>query len=145
MRNDERIFPGLILWSLGNLFWLNVFLFVSFNMRVESSFYQADLATGRERQSTTGKRGERTKHDFRCSISRSVIGQASCLISRAVVIWRERSVSSSAVYIAQWFCIGRVSYFHCVLRLMPKGVWTRWLLYWDKRLIDLTLSWKSSR
>ena len=39
--------------------------FFSFNMRVESSFYQADLATGRERQLTTGKRAERTKHDFR--------------------------------------------------------------------------------
>ena len=66
-------------------FLLNVFRFVSFNMRVESSFYMADLATGLERQSTTGKRAERTKHNFRCSISRSAIGQASCLISRAVV------------------------------------------------------------
>ena len=38
---------------------------------------QADLATGRERQLTTGKRAERTKHDFRCSIYRSAIGHAS--------------------------------------------------------------------
>ena len=38
--------------------------------------YKADLATGRERQLTTGKRAERTKHDFQCSIYRSVIGQA---------------------------------------------------------------------
>ena len=38
------------------------------------------LATGRERQLTTGKRAERTKHDFRCSICRSAIGQGSCLI-----------------------------------------------------------------
>ena len=42
--------------------------------------YYADLATGRERQLTTGKRAERTKHDFRCPICRSAIGQASCLI-----------------------------------------------------------------
>ena len=39
-----------------------------------------DLATGRERQLTTGKRAERTKHDFRSPICRSAIGQASCLI-----------------------------------------------------------------
>ena len=38
------------------------------------------LATGRERQLTTGKRAERTKRDVRCSICRSAIGQASCLI-----------------------------------------------------------------
>ena len=42
--------------------------------------YEADLATGRERQLTTGKRAERTKDDFRCSICRSATGQASCLI-----------------------------------------------------------------
>ena len=41
---------------------------------------QADLATGRERQLTTEKRAERTKHDFRCQIGRSAIDQASCLI-----------------------------------------------------------------
>ena len=41
---------------------------------------QADLATGRERQLTTGQRAERTKLDFRCPICRSAIGQASCLI-----------------------------------------------------------------
>ena len=41
------------------------------------------LATGRERQLTTGKRAERTKHDVRCSIIRSAIGQASCLILHA--------------------------------------------------------------
>ena len=35
--------------------------------------YEADLATGREHQLTTGKRAERTKHDFRCSICRSAI------------------------------------------------------------------------
>ena len=40
----------------------------------------ADLATGQERQLTKGKRAERTKHDFRCPICRSAIGQASCLI-----------------------------------------------------------------
>ena len=34
---------------------------------------QADLATGRERQLATGKRAERTKHDFRCLICRSAI------------------------------------------------------------------------
>ena len=38
------------------------------------------LATERERHSTTGKRVERTKLDFRCPICRSAIGQASCLI-----------------------------------------------------------------
>ena len=38
----------------------------------------ADLATGRERQLTTGKRAERAKHDFRFQICRSA--QASCLI-----------------------------------------------------------------
>ena len=42
--------------------------------------YYADLATGRERQLTTGKRAKRTKRDFRCSICRSAIGQVSCLI-----------------------------------------------------------------
>ena len=36
---------------------------------------EADLATGRERPLTTGKPAERTKHDFRCSICRSAIGQ----------------------------------------------------------------------
>ena len=35
-----------------------------------------DLATGQERQLTTGKRAERTKHDFRTPICRSAIGQA---------------------------------------------------------------------
>ena len=43
----------------------------------------ADLATGQERQLTKGKRAERTKHDFRCPICRSPIGQASCLICAA--------------------------------------------------------------
>ena len=38
------------------------------------------LATERERQLTTGKRAERTVHDFRCPICRSAIGQAGCLI-----------------------------------------------------------------
>ena len=42
-----------------------------------------DLATEQERQLTTGKRAERTKHDFRCPICRSAIDQASCLILRA--------------------------------------------------------------
>ena len=49
-------------------------------IRTRTPCYQADLATGRERQLTKGKRAERTKHDFRCSICRSAIGQASCLI-----------------------------------------------------------------
>ena len=146
MRNDERIFTGLILRSLENLFGLNVFRLVSFNMRVESSFYKADLATGRERQLTTGKRAERTKHGFRCSFF-------SALPLVKPVVWFRAPSSTDVnvlllnqpVNIAQRFCIGRVSYFHCLLRLMLKGVWTRWLLYWDKRLIDLTLSWKSSR
>ena len=40
----------------------------------------ADLATGQERQLAKGKRADRTKHDLRCPIYRSVIGQASCLI-----------------------------------------------------------------
>ena len=38
------------------------------------------LATGREHQLTTGKRIERTKHNFRCPICRSAIAQAICLI-----------------------------------------------------------------
>ena len=42
--------------------------------------YQANLATGRECQLVTGKRTERTKHDFWCSICCSAVGQASCLI-----------------------------------------------------------------
>ena len=41
---------------------------------------KADLATGRELRLTTGKRAERTKHDFRCPICCSAIGQVSCLI-----------------------------------------------------------------
>ena len=41
---------------------------------------KADLATERERHLTTGKRAKRTKLDFRFPISRSAIGQASCLI-----------------------------------------------------------------
>ena len=102
-------------------FWLNVFRLVSFNMRVESSFYKADLATGRERQLTMGKRAERTKHDFRCSICRSAIGQASCLISPSSTDVNVLLLNQP-VYIAQRFCIGRVSYFHCLLRLMLKGV-----------------------
>ena len=43
-------------------------------------FFLADLATGRDHQLTTGKRAERTKHDFRCPICRSAIGQTSCSI-----------------------------------------------------------------
>ena len=39
-----------------------------------------DLETERERPLTKGKRAERTKRDFRCSICLSSIGQASCLI-----------------------------------------------------------------
>ena len=38
------------------------------------------LVVGRERQLATGKRAERTKHDFRRPICRSAIGQAICLI-----------------------------------------------------------------
>jgi len=44
-----------------------------------------DLATERERHLTTGKLAERTKLDFRCSICRSAIGQASCFASSFVV------------------------------------------------------------
>ena len=40
-------------------------------------FDYADLATERERQSTMGKRVERTELDFRCPIYRFTIGQAS--------------------------------------------------------------------
>ena len=36
-----------------------------------------DLATGQERQLTTGKHAERSKLDFQCPICRSAIGQAS--------------------------------------------------------------------
>ena len=53
---------------------------IMFGMVKANFSYQADLATGRERQLTTGKRAERTKHDFRFSSYRSAIGQASCLI-----------------------------------------------------------------
>ena len=35
-----------------------------------------DLATGRERQLTTGKSAERTEYDLRCPICRSATGQA---------------------------------------------------------------------
>ena len=41
----------------------------------------ADLATERKRLLTTGKRADRTKHDFLCPIFDSAIGQASCLIT----------------------------------------------------------------
>ena len=43
---------------------------------------EPDLETGWERQLTTGKRAERTKHAFRCPICHSDIGQArpQCLI-----------------------------------------------------------------
>ena len=57
--------------------------FQSFSsLSIDASFclYQADLATGWERQLTTGKCAERTKHDFWCPICRSAIGQAGCLI-----------------------------------------------------------------
>ena len=40
----------------------------------------ADLATELGRQLTRGKRAERTKHDVRCPVCCSAIGQASCLI-----------------------------------------------------------------
>ena len=64
----------LELWSFGS--WVNR------NDDLDKLFPVCfpDLATGRERQLTTGKRAERTKHDLRCSICRSTIGQASCLI-----------------------------------------------------------------
>ena len=42
---------------------------------------EADLATERKRQLTTGKRTKRTELDFRCPIYRFAIGQSSCLIS----------------------------------------------------------------
>ena len=48
--------------------------------RSRSWHQQADLATRRECQLTTGKCAERNRHDFRCPICRSAIGQASCLI-----------------------------------------------------------------
>ena len=41
----------------------------------------ADLAKGQERQLTKGKRAERTKHDFRCSICRFAIDQSSQLFN----------------------------------------------------------------
>ena len=44
-------------------------------------FHYADLATGRERHSMTGKRVERTELDFRCLIYRFTIGQASSVTS----------------------------------------------------------------
>ena len=46
-----------------------------------------DLATGRKRNLATGKRVERTKHDFRCPICRFAIGQAFVWFARAVVNW----------------------------------------------------------
>ena len=58
-------------------------LFLTANMaavKSRSNQQWADLATGRERHLTTGKRAERTKQDFQCPICRSAIGQASCLI-----------------------------------------------------------------
>ena len=61
-----------------NISW--VVLGVNFSSRRKHNKHQADLATGRERQLTTAKRAERTKHDFRGQICRSAIGQASCLI-----------------------------------------------------------------
>ena len=54
--------------------------FTLYTCIVQQSIYSADLATGRERQLMTGKRTERTKHDFRFPVCRSAIGQASCLI-----------------------------------------------------------------
>ena len=56
---------------------------------------QADLATGRERQLTTGKRAERTKHDFRRSICSSAIGQASCLIDVPVLLLNQSNITVS--------------------------------------------------
>ena len=40
----------------------------------------ADLATELERQLTTGKHAEGTKHDFRCPICRSATGQATIVV-----------------------------------------------------------------
>ena len=55
-----------------------------------------NIATGRERHLTTGKRAERTKHDFRCSICCSAIGQNSCLICARRRQLASRSVAKSA-------------------------------------------------
>ena len=45
-----------------------------------TAIYQADLATERQCQLTTGKRLERTELDFWCPIYGFAIVQASCLI-----------------------------------------------------------------
>ena len=57
-------------WALG---WVSGF-------RSEALGWFSNRTGTSVRQMTTGKRAERTKHDFRCSICPSAIGQASCLI-----------------------------------------------------------------
>ena len=54
------------------------------------NFLKADLAKTTQRQIRTAKRGERTEHDLRCSIFRSVIGQlvkSARAIVRLSLLW----------------------------------------------------------
>ena len=57
-----------------------------------------DLATERERQLTTGKRAERTTHDFLCQIAVLLLVKSLVWFLRAVIKWRSRSVAKSALY-----------------------------------------------
>ena len=76
--NWKAVISSFIIWFSGTLI---VVLFSTPLLHIDLGdipfFFSA---TGRERQLTTGKCAEKTKHDFRCSICRSAIGQASCLI-----------------------------------------------------------------
>ena len=58
--------------------------------------YEADLATGRKRQLTTGKHAERTKHDSWWPIAAQPLVKPVVWSARAVVNWRSRSVAKSA-------------------------------------------------
>ena len=60
-------------------------------------FDYADLATERERQSTTGKRVERTELDFQSPIYRFTIGQASCKPETAVNLKKPGTASQNII------------------------------------------------
>ena len=83
----NHLFSEILLTEVNSHCFIAVLLFCPVRFKVLLACVQpspplekADLATEWERQLTTGRRAERTKRDFHCSICRSAIGQASCLL-----------------------------------------------------------------
>ena len=82
----------LELWSFGS--WVNR------NDDLDKLFPVCfpDLATGRERQLTTGKRAERTNTTCGAQFAALQLVKPFVWFARAVVNWRSRSVAKSAYY-----------------------------------------------